>query len=94
MSAPCADDRNYTVHETSRTYTSTAYFVLTSLVLSAGVFQLLQPHPDSSSSSSSSRNAVRDDQSTRGQVPCVFNLPIFNVSMLISAGSVRAGARL
>ncbi|KAF4103748.1 centrosomal protein of 295 kDa isoform X2 [Onychostoma macrolepis] len=35
----------------------------------SGVFQPLQPHPDidSSSSSSSSRNAVRDDQSTRAQ---------------------------
>ncbi|XP_042621736.1 centrosomal protein of 295 kDa isoform X3 [Cyprinus carpio] len=33
----------------------------------SGVFQPLQPHPDVDSSSSSSRNAVRADQSTRAQ---------------------------
>ncbi|XP_016383645.1 centrosomal protein of 295 kDa isoform X3 [Sinocyclocheilus rhinocerous] len=33
----------------------------------SGVFQPLQPHPDIDSSSSSSRDAVRDDQSTRAQ---------------------------
>ncbi len=61
--------------------------MLRSLILSAGVFQPLQPHPNMDSSSSSSRSAVRGDPSTTAQVPCVFNLPDpIALSMLISAG--------